>query len=251
MNRKYIPVVRGSLDDEHPLAFLQRQITWVLCEHRDENDRKEEWSERRTSLVYSYIASAHSPSGSGCGLGGGGGGGGDALDSLFGDDTADGTRLGGGAKLFLICGSAAGTGAATGGGVAVLFAVPWRIDRYMFFPEVKSTSPNFCRTGSESICHCEDNARAPSAGPGTPPKLGAGVRPAEVSLVGFHIALAAKPMTTLCEVEVEEGRQGTQGSRTLPLPRLPSLQRWRRLQTTPPRSMLQTTTRMRRTCAHR
>ena len=94
--------------------------------------------------MYSYIASAHSPSGSGCGRGGGGGGGGDALVSLCGDDTADGTRLGGGAKLFLICGSAAGTGAATGGGTAVLFAVPWRIDRYMFLPEVMSTSPNFC-----------------------------------------------------------------------------------------------------------
>lgn len=39
--------------------------------------------------------------------------------------------------------NAAGTGGVTDGGVAVLLAVPWRMDRYIFFPDVKSTSPNF------------------------------------------------------------------------------------------------------------
>ena len=39
--------------------------------------------------------------------------------------------------------NAAGMGGATDGGVAVLFAVPCRIDMNMFFPEERSTSPNF------------------------------------------------------------------------------------------------------------
>lgn len=95
-----------------------------------------------TSLVYSYSASAHSPStsGSGSGLLGGGGGGAAALGSLAVDATR---RTGGGPKLFLIAGRAAGIGAATEGGVALLLAVPCLIDENMFFPEVMSTSPNF------------------------------------------------------------------------------------------------------------
>lgn len=44
-----------------------------------------------------------------------------------------------------MCDNAAGTWGATVGGVACLFAVPCRMDRYMFFPDVTSTSPNFCR----------------------------------------------------------------------------------------------------------
>ena len=43
------------------------------------------------------------------------------------------TRLtGGGGKLFFFAANADGTGGATDGGTAVLFAVPCRIDMYMF-----------------------------------------------------------------------------------------------------------------------
>ena len=53
--------------------------------------------------------------------------------------------------MFFTCGSAAGTGGTTDGGVAVLFAVPWRMDKYAFFVELRSTSPNFCASVSQ-IC---------------------------------------------------------------------------------------------------
>lgn len=95
-----------------------------------------------TSLVYSYIASAHSPSGSGSGtLGRGGGGGGEGV--LGACDTVQFALFGGGGK-FALRGKAEGVGGATCGGDTDLFAVELRKDENMAFPEERSTSPNFC-----------------------------------------------------------------------------------------------------------
>jgi hypothetical protein len=55
----------------------------------------------------------------------------------------DTLRTGGGAKFFFGAAKADGIGGATAGGVAVLLAVPCRIDEYMPFADDTSTSPNF------------------------------------------------------------------------------------------------------------
>lgn len=52
-------------------------------------------------------------------------------------------RVGGGANAFFFCAKAEGTGGATGGGTADLFAVEFLKEENIFFPELKSTSPNF------------------------------------------------------------------------------------------------------------
>jgi hypothetical protein len=103
-----------------------------------------------TALEYSYNASAHSPcvcssSGSSicaCLLGGVGCGDGSWTGILVVE--LEGPRLtGGGAKAFFFAANAEGTGAATGGGVAVLFAVELRREPNRFLADDVSTSPNF------------------------------------------------------------------------------------------------------------
>jgi hypothetical protein len=101
-----------------------------------------------TALEYSYNASAHSPcvsssSGSGtCLLGSVGCGGASWAGALLTE--LEGTCLtGGGANAFFFAANADGTGAAMGGGVAVLFAVEFRREVNRFFADDVSTSPNF------------------------------------------------------------------------------------------------------------
>ena len=102
-----------------------------------------------TVLEYSYNASAHSPcvfsSGSStcaCLLGGVGSG--DASWPGGQVEELAGPRLtGGGANPLFFAANAEGTGAATGGGVAVLFAVELRSELNIFFADDVSTSPNF------------------------------------------------------------------------------------------------------------
>jgi hypothetical protein len=56
----------------------------------------------------------------------------------------EGPRLtGGGANVLFFAPNAEGIGAATGGGVAVLFAVEWRRELNRFLADDVSTSPNF------------------------------------------------------------------------------------------------------------
>jgi hypothetical protein len=106
-------------------------------------------------LEYSYNASAHSPyvsssagsSTAACLLGREGCG--DA--SWAGVELAEleGPRLtGGGANALFFAANAEGTGAATAGGGAVLFAVELRRDPKRFFADDVSTSPNFLNAWS-------------------------------------------------------------------------------------------------------
>ena len=99
-------------------------------------------------LEYSYNASAHSPcvfsSGSStcaCLLGGVGAG--DASRPGVIEELGGPRLTGGGANALFFAPNAEGTGAATGGGVAVLFAVELRSEPNRFFADDVSTSPNF------------------------------------------------------------------------------------------------------------
>jgi hypothetical protein len=95
---------------------------------------------------YSYNASAHSPclfsSTGACLLGGVGSG----VASRLGvqvEELGGPCLTGGGANAPFFAANAEGTGAATGGGVAVLFAVELRSEPNRFFADDVSTSPNF------------------------------------------------------------------------------------------------------------
>lgn len=50
-----------------------------------------------------------------------------------------------------MCGRAGDTGGAICGGGACLFAVPWRMDEYVFLKDDMSTSPNFFCWTSEAV----------------------------------------------------------------------------------------------------